>query len=53
MLLSSSSEYEDDGAKSQIKPHLCLVVLVDGELVRLEVQKGQNELMQSLDESSG
>lgn len=53
MLLSSSSKYEDDRAKSQIKPHLCLVVLADGGLVRLEVKKSQKELMQSLDESSG
>lgn len=53
MLLSSSSKYEDDRAKSQIKPHLCLVVLVDGGLVRLEVHKSQKALMQSLHESSG
>lgn len=53
MLLSYSSKYEDDRAKNQIKPHLRLVVLVTGGLVRLEVQKSQKELMQSLDESSG
>lgn len=53
MLLSYSSKYEDDRAKNQIKPHLRLVVLVDGGLGTIEVHKSQKGLMQSLDESSG